>query len=359
MRLMRRGAQRCRPALLLLAAALSVACAAPRPRGASSGSSAAPAPHTTSAGAAASASDAPDTPPAPGALAAAFSQDSAWKHLEAQLSMGPRGNGLPGHARLEAYLKEHLVACGALVSEQRFQYVSPDHRRHPAQMANIVGTFKGTSERWILLGTHYDTRLWADEDPDASRHDQPIEGADDGASGTAVLLAVAEVLKGRTLPVGVELVFFDGEDFGRPGSEADYFVGSTTMVRHWSDVHGASRPDFVVVLDMVGDADLAFSREAKSQGAFPWLNDHIWRAGRALAPAAFPEHATLGVTDDHDAFMEMGIPSTLLIDLQYPWWHQAGDTEDKCAPASLGITGRVLLTAVLDAPPPVPPSPPR
>src|SRR5439155_26865629 len=109
-----------------------------------------------------------------------------------------------------------------------------------------------------------------------------------------------------------------------------------------------------------GDPDLAFIREAKSQQACPWLNDLLWMKGRAVAPGVFTDKPPMAVYDDQDALLALGIPSTLLIDFDYPWWHQHGDTLDKCSPKSLGITARTVLSALLDAPlPPEPPASPK
>lgn len=283
-------------------------------------------------------------------FASRFSADRAWSHLAAQAAMGPRAHGLPGHEKLQSYIREHLRACGATVRDMRFTYQG-SRDSAPEPFTNIIGSFPGTSDRWVLIGTHYDTRLWADADPDPSRHDDPIEGANDGGSGTAVMLELATILKDQSRPIGVELVFFDGEDYGRPGSD-DYFVGSRALARSWSRLY-STRPDAVLVLDMVADADLGFLKETNAEGLHPWLNAHLWAAGQAIAPHAFGP-GQRPVWDDHTPLLEIGIPSTLLIDFDYPWWHQVGDTLDKCSPRSLGDVGRVVAAGLIDAPPRAP-----
>jgi glutaminyl-peptide cyclotransferase len=220
----------------------------------------------------------------------------------------------------------------------------------PRPFWNVMGRFRPEAERWVMLGTHYDTRLWADEDPDPAVRTRPIEGANDGASGTAVLLEIASVLKDIPPEIGVEIVFFDGEDYGRNQRFDDYFLGSTALARDWAAHFGTSRPECVVVLDMVGDADLAFRREEKSQAKSPWVNDLLWSAGGELGIKAFGVAGESPIYDDQDAFLQMGIPAALLIDYEYPWWHTQGDTADKCSPESLRATGRVVLAAMIDRP---------
>lgn len=296
------------------------------------------------------------TAPAPDPLAAlpraaSFSGERAWSYMEAQVALGPRAHGLKGHDRLRDVLAAHLKACGA---EVRLHDLTHRGALDPkaTTFTNVLGRFNPAAPRWVLLGTHYDTRLWADEDPDPEARKRPITGANDGASGTAVLMEIARVLQDMPPDIGVEIVFFDGEDYGRPEHEQDYFVGSKALARDWAKLFGDSKPDAAVVLDMVGDADLAIRREAKADMAFPALNGLVWITARELGAKAFVERGEQGILDDHDALLALGIPATLLIDYEYPWWHRAGDTLDKCAPASLVTVGRVVLASVVDRPPP-------
>ena len=300
----------------------------------------------------------PPTPPSPGKpiniasrtpRADALSPARAWKHLEAQVAMGPRAHGSAGHAKLRGYLADHLRACGAEVRVQEFRHRGAEDAE-PRPFWNVMGRFNPDASSWVMLATHYDTRLWADEDPDPAVRARPIEGANDGASGTAVLLEIATVLKDIPPGIGVEIVFFDGEDYGRNQRFEDYFLGSTALAREWGAHFGESRPECLVVLDMVGDADLAFRRETKSQAKSPWVNDLLWATGAARGVKAFAVPGESPIFDDQDAFLEMGIPAALLIDYEYPWWHHQGDTADKCSPESLAATGRVVLAAMIDRP---------
>lgn len=287
-------------------------------------------------------------PPSPATRERAFDENRAWQDLKTLIAMGPRCHGSEGHRKAQAYLRETLQACGAEVRDLPFEYRGREDGT-PRPFLNIAGRFKGKGEKWILLGTHYDTRLWADADPEASARDKPIEGANDGGSGTAVLLEVARVLRVHPPEIGVEIVFFDGEDYGRPGSP-DYFLGSKDMARNWDKLYPGPRPACAVILDMVGDADFRLWRDEACERAHPWLTGLLWKAGMETGSSAFVSSPLRTVTDDHTALAEIGIPSTLLIDFDYPHWHTARDTLDKCAPKSLGVTGRVLLRALVNRP---------
>lgn len=285
----------------------------------------------------------PDPAPSPSASANAdqgegFSEKRAWNHLRDLCALGPRAHATSGWRAAQDLIREHLRGCGAEPRTHTFDY--PPQSK--ADLATITARFKGQrSDTWVLIGSHYDTRLWADEDDREGLRQQPIEGANDGGSGVAVLLELATAFARTPPPIDVELVFFDGEDFGRRGTK-DYMLGSKHMAASWSDYY-PDRPAAAVVLDMVGDLDLAFLREASADERFPWLNDTVWAAAERAGYADVFRERQLQVWDDHTALLEAGIPATLLIDFTYPFWHTADDTLDKCSPRSLRVTGEVLL----------------
>lgn len=287
----------------------------------------------------------PPRPPAPvPRLADAFDRERAWSDLVELCSLGPRAHGTTGYRACQDLLRRRLREAGATVRETTFEHQGVRDTA-PTVFTNISGRFGPPEGEWILLGTHYDTRLWADEDPDPRRRAEPIQGANDGGSGVAVFLEVARVLSEHPPALGVEIVFFDGEDYGPRGSP-DYFLGSRHLARTWETHHGASRPLYAIVLDMVGDADLRFHRDARAQREHAWLNDHLWAAARRLGHGEHVTERTLGVTDDHTALQDMGIPATLLIDFEFPAWHTAADTLELCSPDSLAVTGRIVLESL-------------
>jgi len=282
-----------------------------------------------------------------------FSGARAWAHLERLVAIGPRAHETPGHAEARALIREHLAACGVEPKEHVCEGgravtappADPTALPAPETFTNVRARFPGRGEGWVLVGTHYDSRLWADADPDPRHHDTPIAGANDSGSSTAVLLELATVL-GRLeepLAVGVELVFFDGEEFGRPGSD-DYMQGSKGLARDLDALY-AEPPAAAIVIDMVGDRDLRFRPERRAAREAPWLVDLIWGTAADLGHGdVFVRDGPLRtIGDDHTPLMEAGIPGALVIDLDYPHWHTMADTLDKCAPESLAITGEVLV----------------
>jgi Zn-dependent M28 family amino/carboxypeptidase len=251
-----------------------------------------------------------------------------------------------------------LKRAGAKVSHQTFQKVEPVSGAR-FQLTNIVGRLMPERPQRVLLGSHWDTRLWAEEDSDASRREAPIAGANDGSSGLAVLLEVARQVDQLSLGhLGVDIVFFDGEEFGRPGSN-DYCAGSRHFAEHLKAYYPEAPPIAVIVIDMVGDQDLAFPPEQSSVVNARALTTLIWREGVRLRAPAFlrglglenpsqPKPAPQGkwIIDDHTPFQKLKIPATLIIDLEYPQWHTHQDTLDRVSPQSLLQTGEVLIASL-------------
>jgi glutaminyl-peptide cyclotransferase len=280
------------------------------------------------------------------ALREGFSGDRALEHVAALSSLAPRANGLPGHAMGMDYLRLHLRSCGGSPSDHRFSHQG-SRDSAPRSFTNILARFGPSEGPWILLGAHHDTRAWADRDPDPRKRLQPIEGANDGGSGTAVLLEVATVLKERPPSIGVVLVFFDGEDHGAEGTD-DYFVGSRRLVSDWDELFGDTRPELAVIVDMVGDTNLQMRRETYSERSYGWLVDAFWMTGARLGYGEHLLEVQRAIRDDHLALMAHGIPSTVLIDLDYPHWHTSQDTLDKVSASSLEVAGKLVIATLLE-----------
>lgn len=263
-----------------------------------------------------------------------FDPDRAWQHLVTQVEFGPRIPNQPGHAGTRDYIVRELGAVMDSVTTQDF---TQEIRGVPLHMSNIIGVDGADLPTKVLLAAHWDTRPQADMDPDLSKRNQPIPGANDGASGVAVLLEVARVLHEAPAKVGVIIVMLDGEDYG-PGIEA-MFLGS----RYYARNVVPDRPAWGILLDMIGDRDLQIPREGYSQQRAPAVNDRIWRAARELGRTEFVDVAGNPILDDHIPLLDAGIPMVDLIDFTFPWWHTVADTPDKCSPASLQAVGQVIL----------------
>ena len=210
-------------------------------------------------------------------------------------------------------------------------------------LVNIRGKQHAEQQRRLIVATHWDTRLWAEEDPDPSRRELPIPGANDGTSGIAVMLELARALHQAPLRhFGVDYVLFDGEEFGRPGTN-DYCQGSRYLAGHLTDWYPNELPEAAIVMDMVGDKDLGILEEQYSRERASWLYETVLSAAADRGERAFSGQRRMAIVDDHVALLESGIPAILLIDYDYPYWHTHGDTMEQCSPDSLARVGNVLL----------------
>lgn len=271
-----------------------------------------------------------ETPPA-------FDGASAYRFLVAQCDMGPRYPGSDNHKRLQRYLAQKLEEFDANVSLQPFEAVLTTG--DTLHLVNIIGNYNLEARRRILFGAHYDTRPYADRDPEPGNRSKPILGANDGGSGVAVLLEVARLLALTRPPVGVDIVLFDGEDYGREGTPQDYILGSTYFAEHLRGY----RPHAVIIVDMVGERGAVITMEGFSKAASFALLDELFAIAERLALPTFTRADGISLIDDHLPFIRCGIPAVDLIDFDYPYWHTLEDTPDKCSAASLGDIGRVLI----------------
>lgn len=270
-----------------------------------------------------------------------FDQERAFQRLRDLCALGPRNHGSEGKVKAERWIQQLLRDAGAEVTVHSFQH-TPKDATEPATFRNIVARLNPAQTRRVLIATHYDTRSTADKDRDENRRNEAIIGANDGASGVAVLLEMAALWKDQPPPVGVDLIFFDGEDFGHGEDLDDYFLGSKAWVKDFPDY----RPDWGVVLDMVGDADFTIRKERDSLARAPAVVERLWSAAaRVKSNGILDERGGL-VYDDHTAFLHKGIPVVLLIDFSYKWFHTTADTPDKCSAASLGQVGRTVMEAI-------------
>ena len=264
--------------------------------------------------------------PAPTPLPA-FSGDAAYQHVVAQTSLGPRATGTEAGRKTGDYILGQLRAAGWQVETQEFVY-------NGVQVRNIIG--KQGSGPVTIVGAHYDTRRQADNDPDLAKRTQPVIGANDGASGVAVLLELARTLDVRKTKREIWLTFFDAEDNGRL-ENWDWLVGSTHLAESLTVT-----PTAMILLDMIGDADQNIYQERNST---PALTDSIWRVAAQLGYSdTLIAQPKWSIIDDHIPFMQRGIPAVDLIDFDYPYWHTTQDTADKVSPVSLERVGRTVKT---------------
>ena len=258
-----------------------------------------------------------------------FNGQRAYEDVRTQVDFGPRIPGSEGHAEIQDWMQTELESAGWQVEIQTSEFLG-----HPIE--NLVAR-RGAEPPQIILGAHYDSRMFADNDPDPAQHTNFVPGANDGASGVAVLLELARSLSADTVPVW--LVFFDAEETGRiPGW--DWILGSHEFVKN-----NPLQPRAVIIVDMIGDADLNIYKERNSN---PDLTDEIWGVAKGLGYESkfIPEYRH-SMLDDHTPFLEAGIPAVDIIDFDYPYWHTVQDTPDKVSAESLQAVGETLRVWVM------------
>ena len=276
----------------------------------------------------------------PHPAANAFDGQRAFDLLVQQVNFGPRIPDTEPSRQTQQLIAQKLQEAGAQVLRQEFTVT---YRGVTYRMVNVLGVLKGRSDRKVLLCAHYDTRPVADQDPNPANRNKPIPGANDGASGVAVLLEIARVLKTHQPPRTVVFAFFDGEDLGDVG-DGGMFFGSKHFARNLT-VNGVNlRAEMGVLLDMVGDRDFRSTDETFSRQFAPQVVDGILRAAKVLGYGGlFFQPPAMSIMDDHLPLNEAGIPTADIIDFDYPYWHTLQDTPDKCSAETLAIVGRTVL----------------
>lgn len=293
----------------------------------------------------------------------AFDQGRAFDDLEAQCNYGPRIPGSEAHTQCLAWLAQQLATADTLV-KQTFESKTPFGG--PYSFTNLVAVY-GKDQPGVpfLLCAHWDSRPKADEDPLAENRDDPVPGANDGASGVAVLLELARLMHETTPPRPVVIALLDAEDSGKSSSGFNpyqgFCIGAEYLANHWpSEI---ARPAEGVLLDLVGGDDVAnprlpprfggndyldFPIEANSQDANTTLVNAIWSKAEERSHLAFKRTVGRNMTDDHLPFIAAGIKVIDIIDFPPPEWHTVDDTPEHCSPAALAQTGDTLLHYLYD-----------
>ncbi len=276
-------------------------------------------------------------------LAAGFDGERAYGYLKALCDIGPRFSGSPGMTKQQELLKAHFERQGARVTRQEFRV------RHPVtgaavEMANLIIEWHPDRRERILLCAHYDTRPY----PDRDRRNPlgTFVGANDGASGVAVLMELGHFMPSLPGELGVDFVLFDGEELVYRENDR-YFLGSEYFATEYARGGAAgTRYRWGILLDMVGDADLQIFQEKTSlsyRTVVPLVRS-IWETARKVGVREFIPRARHEVRDDHIPLNQIArIPTCDIIDFDYPHWHTEQDTPENCSAASLGKVGKVML----------------
>lgn len=262
-----------------------------------------------------------------------FDHNRAFSYVEQQVGWGPRVPGTPAHQSAIDWMFNHL-------RETDWQVSKHTGSLNGQPFVNILAERNPDSQKWVIIGAHYDSREYADQDPIDNHRAEAVLGANDGASGVAVLMELSNIIP-KDLSCHVTLAFFDQEDQGRI-REQNWITGSTAYADQLRQT-----PDAVIIVDMVGDRDLAFYRERNSTAA---LTDEIWQIADSLGYGGiFINEEKYRIIDDHLPFIEKQIPAVDIIDFDYPAWHTTGDTLDQVAPDSLKIVGDTLITWLIQS----------
>jgi len=255
-----------------------------------------------------------------------FNGNRAYQDVVHQEDFGPRVPSTPAHQKEVDWLTSQLSSLGWITEVQTIN-------NEGIRIQNVIAK-RNTGAPWIILGAHYDSRQFADQDPNLVNRLKPVPGANDGASGVAVLLELARELP-KNPPYQIWLVFFDWEDQGKIDGQ-QWILGSRAFVDSLTQ-----DPDIAVILDMIGDKNLDIYLEGNSN---PELSTEIWSAARKLGyQKYFIDQKKYSMLDDHTPFLEKGVKAIDIIDFDYPYWHTAGDTADKVSAQSLTIVGNTLL----------------
>jgi len=271
-----------------------------------------------------------------------FNGRTALTYVEKQMSFGPRIPNKPGHQQEADWLLAELRARADTVIVQEIT-----HRLRNGEMLhlrNFFARFRPEATERVLFLAHWDTRPMADKSANLAQQRMPVPGANDGASGVAVLLGVADALKARPPASGVDLLFVDGEDYGDFADTSDVLIGSRWFAAHQPPGY---QPLFAVLFDMVGDKDLQIYQEGQSLAFAPEVVQRVWRvAAERGHDRQFIPSVRHTLTDDHVSLQKAGIHAIDVVDFDYPYWHTTEDTIDKVSAESLQIVGDVAVSLV-------------
>lgn len=267
-----------------------------------------------------------------------FDGAAAYQLVERQVAFGPRVPGTPGHRAMAEWLETYLAERADTLIVQRFEHVTVTGET--LRLSNFLARFRPDEGAALLLLAHWDTRPVSDAATDPDERVMPVPGANDGASGTAVLLQLAEMFHQEPPRRNVDLLLVDGEDFGDFAVGKDVFLGSRYFATHLPEGYSA---EFGILLDMVGDRNLEIFVEGNSNRLAPEIVDRVWNVAAGMGFSdIFRRQVRHTVNDDHIPINDAGIPTINIIDFDYPYWHTPYDTPDKVSASSLGVVGAVV-----------------
>lgn len=280
-----------------------------------------------------------------------FDQDFAYEQIEKQVSFGPRNPGSKGHMAALNYIQSELSKYTDDVVLQQFSYQG--YGNETLQLTNIIAKFNPQNIHRIIICAHWDTRPRAEEDKDINLQNKPILGANDGGSGVGIILELARLLKSNQITYGIDLILFDGEDYGKPNDLENYSLGAKYFAANLPQDY---QPVFAVLLDMVGDKDAIFPLEGNSRSYAPEVQSIIWSLANQIGAYKFINKKEEAIYDDHIALNESGIQTVDIIDLELigantqierrNYWHTQNDTMKNIGKNTLKQVGNVIAKLI-------------
>ncbi len=276
-----------------------------------------------------------------------FDEHLAYEYILKQISFGPRNPNSQGHKLAREFLFSELKKFADTVYFQNFNY--PGYDGEILNCSNIIASLNLNEKNRILLCAHWDTRPRSDEDKNPENQNKPVLGANDGASGVAILLSLAKVLKDNKPDFGIDIVLFDAEDYGKKNDLMNYSLGSKYFIQNKPNY---IRPQFGILLDLVGDKEAVFKKEPNSLRFAPDVVDMVWKLASQLNLRTFSNEFSNPIYDDHVPLGEMGIKIINIIDADLigadspnprrNYWHTQNDTIENIGKETLKEIGKLL-----------------
>lgn len=274
-----------------------------------------------------------------------FDGDLALDFVKEQVAFGPRVPGSEAHDRTLSWISQKLEETGVEISKRPF-ILHNALTGDTVKCHNIIASFRPELKERIFFGAHWDSRAVSDMEPNPEDRMKPVPGANDGASGTAILLVLSRVLAENPPPIGVDLVFFDGEDQGLPGDPLSFCKGSQALAASISLT--GFRPTYGLVIDLVGGKSVKYHPEKHSVEKAPLLMERILSIAETTLPGWVDRTRSVDIYDDHVPFLEAGIPCALLIGYGDPHWHTRSDIPRHCSARKMGGVGALLSHLVYE-----------
>ncbi|MCX6151722.1 MAG: M28 family peptidase [Ignavibacteriales bacterium] len=276
-----------------------------------------------------------------------FDKNNVYKYIEEQIAFGPRNPNSMGHQQALKYLETELRKSTDAVELQNFSYNGYDDEK--LDLTNIIAKFNSNSKDRIFICAHWDSRPRADQDKDAAKKLKPILGTNDGASGVGIILELAQLLKENPVNYGIDLILFDGEDYGKESDLQNYFLGSKYFAASKPTDY---QPYFGILLDLVGDKEAIFYKEGKSIQFAPEVVDLVWNIAQDLNATPFSALEGSPIEDDHIPLNQAGLKTIDIVDIDLigantpnkrrNYWHTSLDTIDNIGKETLQQVGDVL-----------------